>query len=555
MSLSVKMGSFTLPNTTNTSFAVTGVGFLPKLVLFMSAFNYSWANATNDSHAMQFGAASGVGEEFSHSIHYLDNLLPSLAPGRQHFAPNNNATKCVAIPGWFNVGGTHIWAERIGAALASFDSDGFTLNVTCDTSFTSSARLPFPTDSVVQYIAFGGSDLEAYVGVFQPGPSSPSGYKTVSGVGFRPKAVFILGNEGTSKQIESPFNLGAALDGSPTSSLQCTLYASDSGSNTSGITSARLGKFYESTNEGSDQRIDIEFVQMTNDGFTMNEVVALDTANVGFVAFGGNAQYDIGRWAGATAVGDQDVSAAVKPKALILFGDNKAAHTDLSFQYTPTFGFAVPNSASPSPLTDAVIGGYLVQSVNPSDVVIRKDNTKSLLTIDGNTATVLARGRVTQANSPTGFRVNWDTADATARIFNYFAIAAAAPQELYPNEDISAGGWRPSVGSPNLLYPMIDESPVDDGDFDYTTSLSTMEVKLEAGVDPVASDGHTVYYRLKGDGTTDAVVKLKQGTTVIATWTETNVPSTLTDYEHTLSEGEADSITDYSNLRISVEAA
>ncbi len=134
-----------------------------------------------------------------------------------------------------------------------------------------------------------------------------------------------------------------------------------------------------------------------------------------------------------------------------------------------------------------------------------------------------------------------------------FFASTVPPQLLAPASDISAGAWLPSTGTD--LFAMIDESSASDADYDYTDSLSTMEVKFAAGSDPSSSGGHVLRYRLRGDGTTDAVVTLKQGTTTIATWTETNVPTSATTFEHTLSGAEADSITDYTNLRLSVQAA
>lgn len=132
-------------------------------------------------------------------------------------------------------------------------------------------------------------------------------------------------------------------------------------------------------------------------------------------------------------------------------------------------------------------------------------------------------------------------------------VVAGTPQILVPASDIAAGAWLPSVAA-QPLYSMLDETPSDDADYDYTVSASTMEVKFTSGVDPQVSTGHVVRYRLKGNGSNSAVVTLKQGATTIAQWTETNVPSTVTLYAHTLSAGEADAITDYSDLRLNVQA-
>jgi hypothetical protein len=128
------------------------------------------------------------------------------------------------------------------------------------------------------------------------------------------------------------------------------------------------------------------------------------------------------------------------------------------------------------------------------------------------------------------------------------------PQLLLTIQDISAGPWLPSSGSPAELWQMIDGEESPDFDYDYTTSAGTMEVKFAPGSTPSVQTGHTLRYRLRGNGTCDALIKLKVGTTVIAQWTETNVPAVDTDYEHTLDSSPSFSITDYTDLRISVEA-
>jgi hypothetical protein len=137
---------------------------------------------------------------------------------------------------------------------------------------------------------------------------------------------------------------------------------------------------------------------------------------------------------------------------------------------------------------------------------------------------------------------------------SFAAEAESTPQLLAPIQDISAGPWLTSSGSPAELWQMIDGEESPDFDYDYTTSAGTMEVKLASGSTPSLQTGHTLRYRLRGNGTCDALVKLKCGSTVISQWTETNVPAVDTDYEHTLDSSPSFTISDYTDLRISVEA-
>lgn len=134
----------------------------------------------------------------------------------------------------------------------------------------------------------------------------------------------------------------------------------------------------------------------------------------------------------------------------------------------------------------------------------------------------------------------------------YFPIAAAgAPQLLVPISDVSAGAWTPSAGSD--LYAMIDETVASDTDYISTVSASTCEVALGSLSDPASSSGHIVRYRLSAEAG-GVIVRLRQGTTTIASWTHSPAPSSLTTYAQTLSGGEADSITDYTALKLQFEA-
>jgi len=125
-----------------------------------------------------------------------------------------------------------------------------------------------------------------------------------------------------------------------------------------------------------------------------------------------------------------------------------------------------------------------------------------------------------------------------------------------PDGDISTGGWTPTP-----INPEIDEVTPDDGTTEVLSqddpSSDQMEVSLSNISDPSVSTGHILRFRHQhtttGGGsapTMTLVGSLYQGTTLIA---EASVsPSKLlwTTEALTLSGSEADSITDYSDLRI-----
>jgi len=125
-------------------------------------------------------------------------------------------------------------------------------------------------------------------------------------------------------------------------------------------------------------------------------------------------------------------------------------------------------------------------------------------------------------------------------------------QKLAPVSDAAAGSWTPSSGTD--LYAMLDETVASDADYIETASESTCMLALASGSDPASSTGHVLRYRLlAGSGT--IAVALKQGSTTIASWGPHALSGVAQDFAQTLTGGEADSITDYTALRVEFTSA
>lgn len=160
-------------------------------------------------------------------------------------------------------------------------------------------------------------------------------------------------------------------------------------------------------------------------------------------------------------------------------------------------------------------------------------------------------------------RLTWLAADTVAREYRYllFGDAELPPQLARPITDITDGLWTNEAGSNVNLYASIDETSASDTDYIQSSSspasADIAEVGLTSLSDPVSSTGHKVRYRYKKDATggdqINLTVRLMQGTTEIASWSHTNIDA-ITSAEQTLSTGQADSITDYTNLRLRFEA-
>ena len=132
-----------------------------------------------------------------------------------------------------------------------------------------------------------------------------------------------------------------------------------------------------------------------------------------------------------------------------------------------------------------------------------------------------------------------------------------------PDSDVTVGAWLDDGGG-TPLFEAINEIVAVDSDFirsEDDPSTSSCEVGLENLVDPVSSAGHTFRYRYrKGQsgggqpGNIRFTVYLFQGTTEIDFANHLDIGTAFVDGSFTLPAAEADSITDYTDLRARFEA-
>ena len=146
------------------------------------------------------------------------------------------------------------------------------------------------------------------------------------------------------------------------------------------------------------------------------------------------------------------------------------------------------------------------------------------------------------------------TAQEVADHYNAGITDASVQQISRPTNIVTAGSWS-VVGAANL-YDAVNEETVDDSSYiqsEENPANDTVEFTLAALGTPETRTNHVVHYRFAEDinssGAQTLIVQLVEGTTVIAQKTETPT-TTLTDGTLTLTEAEAQAITDYTNLRI-----
>ena len=144
------------------------------------------------------------------------------------------------------------------------------------------------------------------------------------------------------------------------------------------------------------------------------------------------------------------------------------------------------------------------------------------------------------------------------------AINASSTSYLYPDADSSIGNWTDQAGGTTDIYQAIDETEASDTDYvksESNPSSSAFKVRLSnPGTAPDSSGRHEIAYRYRknsnGNQQINLTVKLVEGaSTVIATWSHTDIGTTVTAAQQNLSTGEVSSISDYDDLFLEFTAS
>ena len=148
------------------------------------------------------------------------------------------------------------------------------------------------------------------------------------------------------------------------------------------------------------------------------------------------------------------------------------------------------------------------------------------------------------------------------------------PQYAVPSADITDGSWLNQAGSAtNIFSSIVPDTPGsigagDDTDYaesDLAPASSAFAVDLSTVEDPVSSSGHIMRWRrgknAAGGAQIDLTVQLRQGYTgegaqgtLINSFSDTNIPDAFATTTDTLTGGEADTITDYTDLQLRLVA-
>lgn len=178
----------------------------------------------------------------------------------------------------------------------------------------------------------------------------------------------------------------------------------------------------------------------------------------------------------------------------------------------------------------------------------------STLTLSGTPSSAQANGTYGRFQYSSKYKCAFILNTLGEKLWAVKLLDTNPPQYARPNADISNTGWTPSTGSD--LYPMVGETVRDDDTYIYTnTAGSLCELALSDVTDPATSADHLPSLVLSApSGGGGMIVRLMEGASQRASWTYDPLPTSATLYQPTLTGGEADSITDYANLRYQFEA-
>lgn len=186
----------------------------------------------------------------------------------------------------------------------------------------------------------------------------------------------------------------------------------------------------------------------------------------------------------------------------------------------------------------------------------RQDSTDNINTSGHVVATLQDKGPES-VGSYGGESITITTAASKAATWTIAISPQQSTQTARPvsDVDVTSTVGVPTPGAGSGVY--ADLAANDDSHYAEISNGGDVEVAFASLIDPQASTGHTITYRAwyAGGATSGTqTVTLKQGTTTIASWTDTLTASAQT-FTHTLTGTQADAITDYSQLRIRFAAS
>jgi hypothetical protein len=470
---SFKKGSFT--KSTNTSVpvnqSVTGVGFQPKALVFF------WTAQTSAGAAAEVSTGVGMctssSNERAIAVAADDDVSLGDAVSRQ------SQSSCIII---LNPDTPLFRAE---AALASLDSDGFTLTWTTNDS----------VGTLIHYIALGGSDLtNATASSFTL--ASGTGSQSITGLGFQPDfLIFASIDDSPMDQTDTAkasLSLGFASSASAEGSIAVSLTPTDNAISDSQVRQRTDSALNEVGPNGADDLL-ADVTSFDSDGFTINKSTNADTTVVHFLALKGG-QYKVGSFNKDTSTSvpfDQSVTGiGFRPVGLLFAANGLSSSTTIQQE-----GRLSLSGTDGPPATNQAASEEGIW-IHDADALTRTDaNMRTSTTKVGTLATqsTLVSEADTKSFDSGGFTLTWTTNIvgniASEILYVAFGHTSTSAVTLARVEAVDQGGlvqlrWRTAEEINNLGFHVYREGP--DG------VRLRLTPELITGSAPLAGPGHAL---------------------------------------------------------------
>ncbi len=381
-----------MPGSTG-NFAVTGVGFQPKITFFF--YNERTSDGTLAAGFIAMGFAHGSTERLS-SWKSIDNNSGS----SNDVEAFTNAIVSVPNPG----GGVPSVATYV-----SDDADGFTLNFS-----TADA-----TARIVDFLCIGGADITNVASGNGTTPSA-TGNSAVSTVGFQPDVIFTMVSANDAFNVSGATNFRSSLGWANASGSEgtCGIVDGASSNPTACYKYQRTSACISMCAQDGSKSMEGSFVSMDSGGFTINYTTA-SARPYQWVAIKGG-QWKAHAFNQATSTGNVGTTGVgFQPLALLLQSFGAAAATTIQNSLRWTIGAGTSSSSRAAIWT----GGTHNVATTVYDNALSR--TKIYISYAQGTPTLESDADLVSLDSD-GHTLNYTTADATARQILGLAIGSNA---------------------------------------------------------------------------------------------------------------------------------
>jgi hypothetical protein len=394
----VKKGTFTKMTTTGSQ-TITGVGFLPKAVIFW------WTRQTAFGEAVDVQVGYGFATNYNSAYQNCGTAFSSDdGVGSSRAGRRRSETYCVIL---LSSGTPALGAQ---ASVTGFDNDGFVLNWQ-----TNEARA-----DIVHFIALGGSDLNAArAGSFNL--ATGTGTQDIAGVGFQPEFAVFLWTFTEALDVstaDAEVGLGFAVSSAKRGAMVSVSVDSQNFMVTRQQQRTDSCILLLNPATGGQDAI-ADFTQFLADGFRVSKSDAPAVSTPVFYLALKGGDYDVGSFTSATATGTQDVTGVgFQPKLVMLATQGRTASTAIGSTSEMVLGAAASS-------TDRGVTWFEdPDSLGSSDNEMETLNTRVAQWRDRTAAnTFTLRGSADFVYfSSDGFRVSWSSVEATGRQIIYVAF-------------------------------------------------------------------------------------------------------------------------------------